>query len=184
MACECVHRHFHINDDWLLVEAVDKENRPVPDGVQSDKLLLTNLSNYAQPFIRYEVTDRIILHHEPCLCGNPSPWLEIEGRTDDILPFDGDGKEVRIIPLALYALLKENHSIQRFQLVAHKSNQLELRLICKEGEDRAAVFAQASARLQSYLRENGVPHADISLSSELPKPHPKSGKFKHIYRED
>lgn len=184
VACECVHRHFHINDDWLLVEAVDKENRPVPDGVQSDKILLTNLSSYTQPFIRYEITDRIVLHHEPCPCGSTFPWLEIEGRTDDVLSFDVDGKTVRIIPLALYALLKENHAIRRFQLVAHASNQLELRLICKEGENREAVFTQASERLKAYLRDNGINKVEISLSQELPQPHPKSGKFKHIYRAD
>ena len=73
IACECTERHFHIKDDWVIVEPVDKNNNPVPDGVQSDKILLTNLFNYTQPFIRYEVTDRVVMHHEPCACGNPSP---------------------------------------------------------------------------------------------------------------
>ena len=71
VACECTQQHFHINDDWLIVEPVDAEGNPVPDGVLSDKIYLTNLYNYAQPYIRYEVTDRVIMHHEPCPCGNP-----------------------------------------------------------------------------------------------------------------
>lgn len=93
MACECRERHFHVNDDWLIVEPVDAEGKPVPDGVLSDKILLTNLFNYTQPFIRYEVTDRVIIHHEPCHCGNLSPWLELEGRTDDITTFVENGKK-------------------------------------------------------------------------------------------
>jgi phenylacetate-coenzyme A ligase PaaK-like adenylate-forming protein len=35
-------RHFHINDDWVIVEPVDSENNPVPAGVRH-KILLTNL---------------------------------------------------------------------------------------------------------------------------------------------
>ena len=76
IACECTEQHFHINDDWVIVEPVDKDNNPVPAGVQADKILLTTLFNYTQPFIRYEVTDRVILHNERCKCGNSSPWLQ------------------------------------------------------------------------------------------------------------
>ncbi len=183
VACECIHQHFHINDDWLIVEAVDRDNRPVADGVQSDKILLTNLYNFTQPFIRYEITDRVILHHEPCPCGNPSPWLEIEGRTDEILSFEGSNGQVKIAPLALYALLKEVHAIRQFQLISHSQNQLELRLICMDGESIEAAFRQAYECLRSYLSENGVPSVSITLSHEKPQPHPKSGKFKHVYMQ-
>lgn len=183
VACECKNQQFHINDDWLLVEPVDRENHPVPDGVLSDKLLLTNLSNFTQPIIRYEITDRIRMHHEPCPCGNPSPWLEIEGRTDDILTFtESDDKEIKVAPLALYAVLKQVHGISRFQLVAHPQNRLELRMVCKDGVERQAAFIQAEAALKDYLRRNGVAEVTISFSKELPQPHPKSGKFKHVYQ--
>lgn len=104
---------------------MDAQGKPVPDGTLAAKYLLTNLFNYTQPMIRYEVTDRVILHREGCPCGNPSPWLEIEGRNDDVLAFVQDGQTLRVAPLAIYAKLKE-----------------------------------------------------------LPKPHPVSGKFKHIINAD
>ena len=34
VACECRCRHFHVNDDWLIVEPVDAAGDPVPDGVR------------------------------------------------------------------------------------------------------------------------------------------------------
>lgn len=173
VAHECRNQHFHINEEWLIIEAVDKQNRPVPDGVQSDKLLLTNLANLTQPFIRYEVTDRIILHHEPCGCGKTTPWLEIEGRTDDILTFENG---VRIAPLSLYVLLKEIHGISRFQLVKRDNNLMELRLIAN---DKQTAFEIARKQLSEYLHKNGVV-ADIILSDTEPQVHPKSGKFKHV----
>lgn len=180
IACECTERHFHINDDWVIIEPVDKNNNPVPDGTQSDKILLTNLFNYTQPFIRYEVTDRVVMHHEPCPCGNPSPWLTLEGRTDDIATFTEEGKEIKIAPLAIYAVLKEVNNVQRFQAVIHKNNKVELRLNTKNECSKEEVFQSASKALSKFLASHGVNHVDITLSKEEPKQHPQSGKFKHV----
>lgn len=180
IACECPEQHFHINDDWIIVEPVDHQNQPVPDGVQSDKILITNLYNYTQPFIRYEVTDRVVMHHEPCPCNNPSPWLTLEGRTDDILIFYEDGKIIKIPPLAIYATLKEIHGIIRFQLIAHGENQLELRITPGSGYDLRRLFEAAQKNLSAFLASHGVTTADISFSDLTPMQHPQSGKFKHI----
>jgi phenylacetate-coenzyme A ligase PaaK-like adenylate-forming protein len=180
VSCECINKHFHINEDWLIVEPVDKNNNPVADGVQSDKILLTNLFNYTQPYIRYEVTDRVTLHHEDCGCGNPFSWLTLEGRSDDVVEFNQDGKIVRIPPLALYATLKEVHSVRRFQLLAYSENKLELRLEPIDGIDRETAFVHTKEALSAYLHSHKLIKFSILLSDDLPKQHSKSGKFKHI----
>ncbi len=180
VACECTEHHFHVNEDWILVEPVDKDNRPVADGVQSDKILLTNLYNYTQPFIRYEVTDRVVMHHEKCPCGKTSPWLTLEGRTDDVVSFQESGCDIKIAPLALYAALKEVHGIVRFQLTVRKGNNAELRLVPKEGVVKQAAFEKARSALKDLLSLHGVTNVTITLSQEEPKQHPGSGKFKHI----
>ncbi|MCR4713634.1 MAG: hypothetical protein K5751_04565, partial [Treponemataceae bacterium] len=134
---------FHVNDDWVILEAVDANNQPVPFGTQSSKVLLTNLANKVCPIIRFEITDRIVMHNEPCACGNDRPWLTIEGRTDDILTF---ANGVKIAPLSLYAILKEIHGIQRFQLVQTGGNALELRLVAKDaGTVPVAVDASSAS---------------------------------------
>ncbi len=180
VACECVNQHFHINDDWLIVEAVDKDGNPVPDGVLSDKIYLTNLYNYTQPFIRYEVKDRVVMHKEPCPCGNPSPWLELEGRTDDVTSFIQDGKVIRIAPLAIYAVLKEVTDIRRFQVLVYDGNNVQLRIEEKTGADKLAVFENAEKALKEYLKVQGVSNVNITLAQEMPQQHPDSGKFKHV----
>lgn len=180
VACECTRQHFHLNDDWLIVEPVDSNGAPVPDGVRSDKILLTNLYNYTQPFIRYEVTDRVIMHHEPCGCGNPSPWIELEGRTDDVTSFTEEGKTIRIAPLPIYATLKEVHELRRFQVLVHPENRIELRIEEAEGVRRADAFEIAKGRLEEYLKTQGVTHVTITFSEEPPRQDAGSGKFKHI----
>ena len=173
VACECTERHFHINDDWVILEAVDENNVPVPFGTQSAKVLLTNLANRICPIIRFEITDRIVLHKETCACGNSRPWLTLEGRTDDILIFENG---VKIAPLSIYAILKEVHGIERFQLIQHENDCLELRMIAENREEQ---FAKAKQAVEIYLHQNGV-NAEIYLSNNIPSANTTSGKFKHI----
>ena len=177
IACECSEKHLHINEDWVIVEPVDKNNNPVGYGVLSDKVLITNLSNYIQPFIRYELTDRVIVHNEKCKCGRSSRWIEIEGRTDDILEFENG---VLIAPMSFYKILEEIKEITRFQLVQRAKNKLELRMI---SENRKAAFQKANEELQNFLKSKGLSNIDIYLSNELPRANKVIGKFNHIYKD-
>jgi phenylacetate-coenzyme A ligase PaaK-like adenylate-forming protein len=180
IGCECGHRHMHLNDDWVIAEPVDAGNNPVRRGEPADKWLMTNLASYAQPFIRYEVTDRIVVHEEACPCGARSPWIEIEGRTDDILSFESEQGTVKISPVPLSMALKEQRSIDRFQIRVHRGNRIELLI---SAADRKAAFADACAVLDKYLKENGIASV-FSLSEELPRHNAKSGKYKYVYNVD
>lgn len=183
IACECTEQHFHINDDWLIVEPVDNDNRPVPPGVQADKILLTNLYNFTQPFVRYEVTDRVVLHDTPCKCGNPAPWLSLEGRTDDIVCFTQNGRTVKLAPLAIYATLKEVHALRRFQLITEPDNRAQLRLEPVDGVSKNDAFCAATAALQAFFSAHGLTDITVTLAEEPPKQDPGSGKFKHIIHQ-
>ncbi|MBQ1318142.1 MAG: phenylacetate--CoA ligase family protein [Solobacterium sp.] len=177
IACECSEGHLHINEDWVIVEPVDSDNRPVGCGQRSDKVLITNLSNCIQPLIRYELTDRIIVHDEKCRCGKMSRWLEIEGRTDDILNF---GHNVQIAPMSLYKIMEEVRPIRRFQLVQRSLRRLELRI---EAEDRTSAFHEAAHELRLFFESKGLSDIEVVLSDELPQADRISGKFKHVYKD-
>ena len=178
IACECSEGHLHINEDWVIVEPVDQDNRPVGYGVLSDKVLITNLANHIQPFIRYELTDRIIVHNEKCRCGKNTLWLEIEGRTDDTLEFENG---VKIAPMSLYKILEEIKCIRRFQLIQTGAKRLELRLVSDQKESG---FAEAKQELLAFFKSKGVEDLEIVLSDQMPQANPVSGKFKHIYRDE
>ena len=177
IACECSERHLHINEDCVIFEPVDKDYKPVPCGVMSDKVLITNLANRIQPFIRYELTDRVIVHDEKCACGRTSYWVEIEGRTDDILMFEGG---IGIAPMSLYKILEEVPGLIRFQLVQRAADRLELRLIA---DDKKAAFEAARSALMEYFESKGVTAVDIAISDDPPMADKVSGKFKHVCKE-
>ncbi|RNF41261.1 phenylacetate--CoA ligase family protein [Planococcus salinus] len=174
IACECSEGRLHINEDWIIVEGVDADFQPVPNGQLAEKLLITNLFNWTQPFIRYELTDRAVIHGDLCKCGKTTKWLELEGRTDEILNFNNGRK---VAPLTLVSLLGDIKEIQRFQLIQHSTEQLELRLLA---DQKQAAFELAKKTLEAYFAKQGIT-AEVFLSEKLPEIHPKSGKFKHIY---
>lgn len=176
IACECVEGHLHINEDYVIVEPVDKDNNPVSYGVQSDKILVTNLANYIQPIIRYELTDRVILHNEKCKCGKNTYWLEVEGRTDDILEFS-NGK--LIAPMSFYKIISKIEEINRFQLIQRTKNILELRIDAKE---REKVFEIVKNKILEFLSTKNIDDVEIYLSLDNPQAN-KSGKYVHVYKD-
>jgi phenylacetate-CoA ligase len=97
------HPELEIAEDGVLIEIVDEEDRPVPPGRPGAKVLLTNLINYAQPLIRYELTDSVVESPLPNPAGRP--WrclLSVDGRTADILYLRGpDGAIVQVHPSVL-----------------------------------------------------------------------------------
>jgi hypothetical protein len=83
----------HVNADWAILEVVDEANRPIPAGQPGHKILLTHLANTVQPFIRYEIADRVVMGTSPCRCGNRLPRVErVDGRSADFFWVrDGSG---------------------------------------------------------------------------------------------
>jgi putative adenylate-forming enzyme len=120
LAVECDHhRGMHIFEDLCIVEVVDDENRPVPDGVPGRKILLTNLFQFREPLIRYEISDMIAIDPDPCSCGRPFRLISsIAGRNDDIFYLEGtSGESAPVHPLNFHSVLAVLESIKEYQVV-------------------------------------------------------------------
>lgn len=91
MAVSCGHSaELHLSDDRLIIEPVDREGGPVPVGVRSSKVYVTNLFNDLLPLIRFEITDELTLSGRVCLCGSPHRLaVAVEGRLDDCFEYPG-----------------------------------------------------------------------------------------------
>jgi phenylacetate-CoA ligase len=86
IAAECKDQSgLHINTDAHYVEFLDKEGNNVQPGKRGF-IVVTDLTNYAMPFIRYKLEDMGILSENVCSCGIKQPLINtIEGRTADFL---------------------------------------------------------------------------------------------------
>ena len=175
---------MHYSSDWFVFEPVDEQRRPVPAGVPSHSLLVTNLANYIQPVIRYELGDSVTMLPGRCRCGSPFPHFRVEGRTDEILSFPrDDGSEVNLLPLALETVVEETPGLRRFQLVQTGPRALVLRMEPQPGAVDSNVWLTAEAHLQSYLHERGLHDITIVRSPDAPRQNARGGKLRHVWRD-
>jgi phenylacetate-CoA ligase len=78
----CEHGWLHVNSDWVVLEPLDADYRPVAPGKQSHTVLISNLANRVQPILRYNLGDSILVRSDPCPCGNPLPAIRVQGVPD------------------------------------------------------------------------------------------------------
>jgi phenylacetate-CoA ligase len=186
IAWDCGHGALHVNSDWVVLEPVDAQWRPVPVGTPSHTVLLTNLANHVQPLIRYDLGDSVTLL-PGCACGSHFPAIHVEGRCDDALHFErDDGELVTLLPLALVTLLEDDAGLHDFQLVQTGPRTLALRLGDNDdspaGGDVAADHRAARRILHQYLSAQGVRHVRIIEDPEPPARDLRSGKLRRVVR--
>jgi phenylacetate-coenzyme A ligase PaaK-like adenylate-forming protein len=168
---------LHVNADWVLLEPVDAQRKPVPPGVTSENTLLTNLANHAQPLIRYELGDAVTVRPDPCPCGNRLPALRVQGRCDDVLRMAGEGGQtVSLLPLVLTTVLEEGADLYEFQLLQDGPRALRLRVGALEPNRAAA----ACAALRRFLGQQGLAAVAVELSLETPQRGALGGKLQRI----
>jgi phenylacetate-coenzyme A ligase PaaK-like adenylate-forming protein len=172
---------MHLQADWAILEVVDPNYRPVPPGRAGDKVLITNLFNTVQPFLRYEVADVVTMSPTPCPCGAPFPLiLRVEGRTDEVV-WIRDGDRFRPVhPFMFVDVLDEYPPLGWYQIVQQERNRFVLRAAPAPGQRLGG--DELRRVLQQGLRRFHLADRvrfDIEITDRL-APDPRSGKLKRV----
>ena len=169
---KCSHGRHHVNEDWVILEAVDEAMRPVPDGTLSTTVLLTVLANDVQPFIRYDLGDCLRFYTNPCPCGSPFRSFNVEGREATLV-------RVGNVTLSPLVFDLEHERARRVQLVQTSERDFEVRI---EPVDEASAGVACEEVIQSVrrvFRDNGLD--DITVrESQTPPEFTASGKFHEV----
>lgn len=174
---ECAHGRLHLNADWVVLEPVDARHRPVPPGVPSHTVLLTNLVNRVQPLIRYALGDSVTLDRDACPCGCALPSLTVEGRHDDVLVYPrADGATVKLLPLVLCTVMEDEAGVNDFQLVQPDAGVLGVRL----GGGERGCGRRVLHALRAHLCAQGLGHVRVSIEHAGPRRDPRSGKLRRV----
>ncbi|WP_255266407.1 phenylacetate--CoA ligase family protein [Thioclava sp. ES.031] len=172
LAFTCSHGRKHVNEDWVILEAVDEAMRPVPDGRLSAAVLLTVLANEVQPFIRYDLGDCVRFHQDACPCGSPFRSFEVEGRQATLVRVG----EVTLSPLVFDL---EHDDAQRVQLIQTGEREFELRVQLAGKVTAGPVFEDVIASVQRVFRDNGLENVAVRASLEAVE-FTASGKFHEV----
>lgn len=126
--CQC--KKLHTNSDFLIVEILDSENKPVNAGGIGE-VVITDLCNYVSPLIRYKTGDLATVSiSSSCECKRALPvqLKKIEGRITDQIVLN-EGKRISVLPILddLRALLNRNFTLVQedvdiFTLQIHELN--------------------------------------------------------------
>src|SRR5207302_1711333 len=84
IAHECsAHRGLHVHSDINVVELLVGDRPAAPE--TAGDVVLTNLTNFVMPIIRYDLGDQAVASASVCTCGRHGPLLErIVGRQVDV----------------------------------------------------------------------------------------------------
>lgn len=146
---------------------------------EDGSLIGTNLFNAINPFIRYQMSDRIrVADSKVCpACGRYADplVLTVDGRAEDYLYSPVRGW---IPPAIITYPLKHLRVVREIQLVQREKNAVELRYCTGDNADGAAEIADIAAGLQSILAGVSivpVQHESLSRGG--------TGKFRWIQSE-
>lgn len=182
VAMLCPNGHLHLNSDWIIVEPVDKDMNPVPSGVKPDGILMTNLACLVQPVIRYHMSDSLTLYHDPCGCGLNTPYIDIEGRVDDLLEFEHNSQVIRISNIQLMVPAIHTPGCDKCQFIQRSNTDIELRMVTLETHDRQRTMAEVARNVHELLVDLGLGHIRITLVDQ-PLIRTKGGKLRLTFKE-
>jgi phenylacetate-CoA ligase len=141
------HKGYHISSDNLYVEVVDEQGRPAAPG-ETGRILVTDLHNDANPFIRYEIGDMGAMATEPCSCVLPFPLLaRVEGRIQEYL-LTADGS--RLTALFIPHLMKEFVWVRGYQIEQEQPGKVRLNVLSDHeptGAEQAPLIAALVGKL-------------------------------------
>jgi phenylacetate-CoA ligase len=164
---------YHINADSVIVEFV-KDGENVAAGEEGE-IVLTNLFNYAMPFIRYRIGDVGIPSNEECPCGRTLPLMRLlKGRSDDFVMLP-DG--TKLSPLSI--LNMENFpDVLEYRIIQKKTNLFEVWLKMDKTHERDSV-TRCIFSLRKMLGDN----VEIKpvIVDEIPRDN--SGKLRRVISE-
>ncbi|MFH8804226.1 phenylacetate--CoA ligase family protein [Streptomyces sp. NPDC017936] len=180
LAYGCPFGWLHVHSDWLILEPVDADHRPTPPGQESLSVLLTSLCRWAQPILRYDLGDSVLLRPDACPCGDPLPAIRVRGRAADLLSFPrGDGGTVRIVPMAFETLLERIPGIDLFQIVQTAPTCLRVRLRSAAAADADQLWTAVRKEMAGLLTAHGAGQVSVERAHEPPEQSP-GGKYRVV----
>lgn len=169
LALQCPeHEHYHVQSEACLVEVLKADGQPCGPG-EVGEVVVTPLTNFAMPMIRYVVGDLAEVG-APCPCGRGLPVLKrILGRVRDMLVYP-DGR--RGWPLLGDMFYTEIPEIRQYQIVQHAADDIEIKLVA----DRE-LTAEEAGRLGEWLELRSGHAFPVRITYHREIPRSPGGKY-------
>ena len=173
-ACECsMHTGLHIAMETTIVEYVEN-SRLVPDGKIGD-ILITDLTNFAMPLIRYKIDDTGARLNKGCSCGRGLELMSpVVGRlTDDF--YSPDGRRHSGNTLGFYLTTNSEFPIGQMQIIQETLLDFKVIITDRPVPDQR-IFDFIISQMNEIIGQGINIHMEVVR--ELPRE--KSGKLRFV----
>jgi phenylacetate-CoA ligase len=170
-SCSLDPTRFHINTELVVCEILREDGSPAAPG-ETGRVVLTDLWNYARPFIRYFTGD-LAAAGGACSCGRGFPLLDrIEGRSQECL-VTLSGKRISPVVIGHYLFVYQRHmdAVRDYQLVQESPVRACLKVVPAASWDQ-----DARTRIERDLREITGGEMQVRVETVLEIPAEGSGK--------
>ncbi|WP_415878916.1 phenylacetate--CoA ligase family protein [Methylomonas sp. TEB] len=172
IAHQCPEGSMHITAEDIVVEIVDKQGQPLPNG-ELGEIVVTHMATRDFPFIRYRTGDMGILSDKVCACGRGLPVLEeIQGRTTDFVVAQ-DGTVLH--GLALIYVLRDLEGVDSFKITQDSLDKTTVQIV-KTLKYQAAYEQKIVDEFKKRLGQAVT--INIEYTDYIPKE--RSGKFRYV----
>ncbi len=179
IASECNHhRGLHVSAMTHLVEILREDGTPCQPG-EVGEIVVTLLTNFAMPLIRYRIGDRGAWAEDACSCGRHWPLLShIEGRVQDLFVSRAGQKVDGTFFIRMFFHVEW---VRKFQVIQESYERITFRIVPENGAEQLTERAREDiARMieQTRLALKDRIEVDIQFVEEiLPGP---SGKYRYV----
>lgn len=178
IAHECEHGKMHLTAENMVVEIVDTEGRVVPPGTPGE-IVVTDLTNYSMPLIRYKMRDFGAIDPEPCACGRGLPVLkEVFGREYDILVnARGEKFHGEFFLYMIEDAKKMNLPVRGYQIEQTAVDKLVINIVASD-----LVYSEISKYILAKIKTDFDANINITFNKVENIAREKSGKLRVIKR--
>jgi phenylacetate-CoA ligase len=158
----------------MCIEFLSEQNEPVKTG-ELGKIVITDLSSYAMPLIRYDIADMGRPSDQVCSCGVNLPLMEIvEGRKEDFIRT----REGKLVHAAYLCYTLKDDTVNEFKMYQKDINTLHVQIV------KSPSFNSNSEKmLDSKLRTALGDKVTISFEYLERIPREASGKLRYFVSE-
>lgn len=149
IAIDCEHgTGMHVLADRVVVEVLQPDGRLVDEG--TGEVVVTNVMNWAHPFVRYRLGDVATVRSLACPCGHDGPTIvELPGREVASYQVTGVG-QVEAATLEPILLRPE---VKQFEVAEPEPGRLLIRWIAADGIDAEATERTLAGQLGAVLSD-------------------------------
>lgn len=176
VAYECpTHTQYHLSMEYGISEVLNQMGEEVNEQ-ESGKHVVTDLQNFAFPFIRYDSKD-IVVKGKKCICGREHDTLSrILGRDNDIL-ITPDGQYLIAQNFTTY--FKHRKEILYFQVIQNELDRIDINVVVDDNLYNKSIKSDIIEHWTNYCNNSMAFQLNVVNEISLLK----SGKRRFLIRD-